>query len=94
MIDGQPDGARPNDPATELTRFALEVRRVAHQLNNALALPVGVVELIQAQPGLRPRLAELAAEAGVALGEAAALVDQLQRRARELAPPGTPEPGV
>jgi hypothetical protein len=91
MSEAQPPEA-PVDAAAELTRFALEVRRAAHQLNNALSLPVGVIELIQAQSGLRPRLAELAVEAGRALGEATALIDQLQRRARELAPPGTPEP--
>jgi len=48
---------------TEAEALASGVRRLIHRLNNDLALPVGVLELLAERPDLPPNLRELVQDA-------------------------------
>lgn len=76
----------------QLEGIALSARTVAHLLNNDLALPIGVIELLQQHPGVPPSLRDLVRDAIEGLRAAVAHMAALQQvvRVETLATPAGP----
>ena len=76
----------------QLEGIALSARTLAHLLNNDLALPIGVIELLQQHPGVPPSLRDVVRDAVEGLRAAVAHVAALQQvvRVETLATPAGP----
>jgi len=76
----------------QLEGIALSARTIAHLLNNDLALPIGVIELLQQHPGVPASLRDLVRDAIEGLRAAVAHVAALQQvvRVETVATPAGP----
>ena len=76
----------------QLEGIALSARTLAHLLNNDLALPIGVIELLQQHPGVPASLRDLVRDAIEGLRAAVAHVAALQQvvRVETVATPAGP----
>jgi hypothetical protein len=82
-------------PQTEPTivdheAIAQAARRLAHRLNNDLALPAGALELLGAETDLPPRLRDLIRDAAAGIAAATSHVAEFQRLLSAQAATDTP----
>jgi methyl-accepting chemotaxis protein len=65
-----------------LEGVSLAAREMAHLLNNALAMPVGAIDLLQQEPTVPPRLRRMVDQAATSLQDIKRLIKQFQQVVR------------
>jgi hypothetical protein len=78
VVHGAPPAAADLAELARLTRVAQAGRELAHTVNNLLSLPLGVLELLEAQAGVPADLHSLVTAAREALASAAIQAQEYQ----------------
>ena len=87
VADCPPDAAAEVSELARLTGVIQAGRELAHTVSNLLSLPLGVLDLLEAQAGVPPELQSLVAAAREALTSAATQAQDFHALAREALPP-------
>ncbi len=78
-VSGQAPAFVPAAERPDLETIVRSARRLAHQLNNDLALPAGALELVARERALPPRLRDLVLDAAASVAAAVEHVAEFQR---------------